>query len=111
MTESRKKTIENREINMELRVDRNREKKINSENWNNLEKRERNEGQHNAHCNRSSSRVISEILINKVIKSKELIDNDKLNVKVNSILQAKQISNEPIQDNNYHTNVTKLGHE
>ena len=32
MTESRKKTIENREINMELRVDRNREKKINSEN-------------------------------------------------------------------------------
>ena len=44
------------------------------------------------------------------MKSKEMIDNDKLNVKVNSILQVKQIPNEPIQ-NNYHTNLTILGHE
>ena len=31
------------------------------------------------------------------MKSKEIIDNDKLNVKVSSILQVKQISNEFIQ--------------
>ena len=37
--------------------------------------------------------------------------NDKLSVKVNSISQVKQISNEHIQDYNYHTNLTKLGHE
>ena len=37
--------------------------------------------------------------------------NDKLSVKVNSISQVKQISNELIQDNNYYTNLTKLGHE
>ena len=40
-----------------------------------------------------------------------MTDNDKLNVKLNSILQVKQISNELIQGNNYHTNLTKLGHE
>ena len=45
------------------------------------------------------------------MKSKEIIDNDKLNVKVNSILQVKQISNEFIQYNNYHTSTTKLSHE
>ena len=39
-----------------------------------------------------------------------MIDNGKLNVKVNSILQFKQIPKEPIQ-NNYHTNLTMLGHE
>ena len=44
------------------------------------------------------------------MKSKEMIPNDKLSVKVNSISQFKQISNELIQDNNYHTNLTKLGH-
>ena len=32
---------------------------------------------------------VSEILINKEIKNKEKISNDKLNVKVNSISQVK----------------------
>ena len=32
---------------------------------------------------------VSEILINKEIKNKEMISNDKLNVKVNSISQVK----------------------
>ena len=45
------------------------------------------------------------------MKSKEIIDNDKLNVKVNNILQVKQISNEFIQYNNYYTSTTKLSHE
>ena len=54
---------------------------------------------------------ISEILINKEIKSEEMISNDKLNVKVNSISQVKQISNELIQDKNYHTNLRELGHK
>ena len=40
-----------------------------------------------------------------------MTSNDKLNVKVNSILQVNQISNELIQYNNYCTNLTKLGHE
>ena len=40
-----------------------------------------------------------------------MISNDKLNVKVNSISQVKQISIELIHDNNYYTNLTKLGHE
>ena len=50
---------------------------------------------------------ISEILINKGMKSKEMIDNDNFNVKLNSILQVKQISNKLIQDSNYHNNLTK----
>ena len=54
---------------------------------------------------------ISEILMKKGMKSKEMIGNHKLNVKVNSISQVKQISNELIQDNNCHTNLTRLGHE
>ena len=54
---------------------------------------------------------INEILIIKEIKSEEMISNDKLDVKVNSISQVKQISNELIQDNNYYTNLTKLWHE
>ena len=54
---------------------------------------------------------INEIVINKGMKSKEIIDNDKLNVKVNNILQVKQISNEFIQYNNYYTSTTKLSHE
>ena len=51
---------------------------------------------------------ISEILMKKGMKSKEMIGNHQLNVKVNSISQVKQISNELIQDNNYHTNLTRL---
>ena len=39
---------------------------------------------------------ISEILMKKGMKSKEMIGNHKLNVKVNSISQVKQISNELI---------------
>ena len=39
---------------------------------------------------------ISEILINKGMKSKEMTDNDKLKLKVNSILQVKQIPNKLI---------------
>ena len=54
---------------------------------------------------------INEIVINKGMKSKEITDNDKLNVKVNNILQVKQISNEFIQYNNYYTSTTKLSHE
>ena len=54
---------------------------------------------------------INEILIIKEIKSEEMISNDKLDVKVNSISQVKQISNELIQDNNYYTNLTKLWYE
>ena len=50
---------------------------------------------------------ISEILINKGMKSKEMIDNDNFSVKLNSILQVKQISNKLIQDRNYHNNLTK----
>ena len=78
-----------------------------------LEKRERNEGQPDSDITvqQEQQNNISEILINMGIQSKEMIDNDKLNVKVNSILQVKQISNELIQDNNYHTNLTKLGYE
>ena len=78
-----------------------------------LEKWERNEGQPDSDITVQQEQQdnISEILINMGIQSKEMIDNDKLNVKVNSILQVKQISNELIQDNNYHTNLTKLGYE
>ena len=55
-----------------------------------------------------------EILINKRMKSKEMVGNDKLNIGLNeqvSKSQVKQISNELIQDNNYNTNLTKQGHE
>ena len=45
------------------------------------------------------------------MKIKEMIGNYKLNAKVNIISQVKQISYELIQDNNYHTNQTKPGHE
>ena len=44
-------------------------------------------------------------------KKKKMKANDKLILKVNSISQVKQILNELIQNNNYHTNLTKLGHE
>ena len=43
------------------------------------------------------------------MKSKEMIDNDKTNTGLNkqqSTSQEKQIPNELIQDNNYHTNLT-----
>ena len=46
---------------------------------------------------------ISEILINKGLKTKEMIDNDKINIGLNkqeSTSQVKQISNELIQDKN-----------
>ena len=76
-----------------------------------LEKRERNEGQYDEETTvQKEQDNISEILINKEIKCEE-ISNDKLNVKVNIISQVKQIFNELIQDNNYFTNLTKLGHE
>ena len=84
----------------------------NEKNQEDLEKRERNEGQYDEGTTvQKEQNNISEILINKEIKSKEMISNDKLNVKVNSISQVKQISNELIQGNNYYTNLTKLGHE
>ena len=54
---------------------------------------------------------LSEILINKEMKIKEMIGNYRLNVKVNIISQVKQISNELIQASNYHTNPTKPGHD
>ena len=82
---------------------------INIKNQQDLEKRERNEGQYDEETTvQKEQDNISEILINKEIKSEEMISNDKLNVKVNSISQVKQISNELIQDNNYYTNLTKL---
>ena len=40
-----------------------------------------------------------------------MIGNDKLNIKVNCKSQVKQISDELIQHNNYHINLTKLRHE
>ena len=46
---------------------------------------------------------ISEILINKGMKSKKVTGNDKLNIVLNkqeSTSQVKQISNKLIQDNN-----------
>ena len=46
---------------------------------------------------------ISEILINKGMKSKKVTGNDKLNIGLNkqeSTSQVKQISNKLIQDNN-----------
>ena len=83
----------------------------NIENEQDLEKREKNEGQYDEETTvQKEQDNISEILINKEIKCEE-ISNDKLNVKVNSISQVKQIFNELIQDNNYFTNLTKLGHE
>ena len=54
----------------------------------------------------------NEVLINKGMKSKEMIGNDKLIIglnKLESTSQGKQISNELIQDNNYHTNLTNRG--
>ena len=94
----KKELVKNSETNVEIQQD--------------LEKRERNEGQYDEETTvQKEQDNISEILINKEIKSEEMISNDKLNVKVNSISQVKQISNELIQDNNYYTNLTKLGHE
>ena len=46
---------------------------------------------------------ISEMLINKGMKSKKVTGNDKLNIVLNkqeSTSQVKQISNKLIQDNN-----------
>ena len=59
-----------------------------------LEKRERNEEQYDEETTvQKEQDNNSEILINKEIKSKEMISDDKLNVKVKSISQVKQISN------------------
>ena len=82
----------------------------NIENQQDLEKRERNEGQYDKETTVQKDNI-SEILINKERKSEEMISNDKLSVKVNNISQVKQMPNELIQDNNYYTNLTKLGHE
>ena len=60
------------------------------ENQQDLEKREKNEGQYDEETtDQKEHDNISEISINKEIKSGEMIINDKLNVKVNSILQVK----------------------
>ena len=84
---------------------------ISIKNQQDLEKRERNEGQYDEETIvQKEEDNITEILINKEIKCEE-ISNDRLNVKVNSISQVKQIFNELIQDNNYFTNLTKVGHE
>ena len=84
----------------------------NIENQQDLEKREKNEGQYDEEATaRKEQDNISEILINKEIRSEEMISNDKLNVKINTISQVKQISNELIQDNNYYTNLTNSGHK
>ena len=84
----------------------------NIENQQDFEKRERNEGQYDEETTvQKEQDNISAVLINKERKSEEMTSNDKLNVKVNNISQVKQIPNELIQDNNYYTNLTKLGHE
>ena len=62
----------------------------NIENQQDLEKREKNEGQYDEETtDQKEHDNISEISINKEIKSGEMIINDKLNVKVNSISQVK----------------------
>ena len=67
---------------------KNSEKNI--ENQQDLEKRERNEEQYDEETTvQKEQDNNSEILINKEIKSKEMISDDKLNVKVNSISQVK----------------------
>ena len=84
----------------------------NIENQQDLEKRERNAGQYDEETTvQKEQDNINEILIIQEIKSEEMISNDKLDVKVNSISQVKQISNELIKDNNYYTNLIKLRHE
>ena len=64
----------------------------NIENQQDLEKRERNAGQYDEETTvQKEQDNINEILINKEIKSEEMISNNKLNVKINSISQVKQI--------------------
>ena len=64
----------------------------NIENQQDLEKRERNARQYDEETTvRKERDNINEILINKEIKSEEMISNDKLNVKINSISQVNQI--------------------
>ena len=108
-TKIMKKISENGELNVELVGDTPGKTKTNSENQQDLEKRERNEGQYDEESSvQKELDNISDILINRGMKTKEIIGNEKLNVKVNSISQGKQISNELIQDNNYRINLTKL---
>ena len=93
-TEIMKKIAENGEINVELVLDSPGKRKTNSENQQGLEKRERNDGQHDEETTvQKEQDNVSEILISKEMKIKENIGNDKLNVKVNSISQVKKISN------------------
>ena len=93
-TEIMKKIAENGEINVELVLVSPGKRKTNSENQQGLEKRERNDGQHDEETTvQKEQDNVSEILISKEIKIKENIGNDKLNVKVNSISQVKKISN------------------
>ena len=98
-----KKIAENGEINVESVVNSPGIKKTNSESQQDLEKRERNEGQHDEETTvQKEQDNISEILINKGMKSKETIGNDKLSIGLNkqeSISQVKQISNDFTQDN------------
>ena len=74
-----------------------------------------NERQHNEKTTTQKEQDnISEILINKGMRSKESISNDKINIGLNKqeiISQVKQISNKLIQDSNYHTNLIRLGHK
>ena len=89
-----KKIAENGEINVELVLDSPGKRKTNSEKQQGLEKRERNDGQHDEETTvQKEQDNVSEILISKEMKIKENIGNDKLNVKVNSISQVKKISN------------------
>ena len=93
-TEIMKKIAENGEINVELVLDSPGKRKTNSENQQGLEKRERNDRQHDEETTvQKEQDNVSEILISKEMKIKENIGNDELNLKVNSISQVKKISN------------------
>ena len=89
-----KKIAENGEINVELVLDSPGKRKTNSENQQGLEKRERNDRQHDEETTvQKEQDNVSEILISKEMKIKENLGNDELNLKVNSISQVKKISN------------------
>ena len=93
-TEIMKKIAENGEINVELVLDSPGKRKTNGENQQGLEKRERNDRQHDEETTvQKEQDNVSEILISKEMKIKENLGNDELNLKVNSISQVKKISN------------------
>ena len=83
------------QVEQEIRkIELVKKSETNIENQQDLEKRERNEEQYDEETTvQKEQDNNSEILINKEIKSKEMISDDKLNVKVKSISQVKQISN------------------